>query len=399
MKKFLIVILIVQLLCTLGFSFSTPFLPLFIGELGTHSIQEQAWWSGIMLAMSGICLTIFSPFWGFIADKYSRKLMLLRVLFGGAIFIYLRTLVHTVPQLIIIRTAQSAITGSCAAINALTTAVLPKDNRGFALGLLQAVSFAGMALGPIIGGFIADWYGYRVIFCIGAMLLFLAGVITVFGIKEQPIVSEVAQLSNFKFISVLISYDFIITILSLSGMQFAMTLNTAFFPLLLAELVSTNVATTTGILIAVTTTVGVISALICGYLGDKFGYNLITIICCSCLAIAACGHYITTSLYVIFFLRILFGFGMFGIAPVASAAVCNICGTNNVGKAYGIVLAISSLGGVAGGYIGSVVAYKFGVSSTFLLLGILQLIIISFLLGTMYASNSFRRYNSTQSLN
>ena len=75
---------VAQTLSIVGFSFTTPFTPLFLRELGIENQSDIILWSGAMNAGSAIVMAVTAPLWGAIADRYGRKPMVLRAMFGGA---------------------------------------------------------------------------------------------------------------------------------------------------------------------------------------------------------------------------------------------------------------------------------------------------------------------------
>ena len=77
----------------------------------------------------------------------------------------------------LLRAVQGLITGTIAAANALAASVVPRQRMGYAMGLLQVGSGAGVALGPLMGGLIADAYGYNAAFYVTAASLFFSGVL------------------------------------------------------------------------------------------------------------------------------------------------------------------------------------------------------------------------------
>ena len=70
------------------------------------------------------------------------------------------------------------------AANALVAATVPRQQVGFAMGLVQVGMGIGLGLGPVIGGAVADAFGYRAAFYVTSALLGLAGIIVFFGVKE-----------------------------------------------------------------------------------------------------------------------------------------------------------------------------------------------------------------------
>ena len=69
-----------NLLCSLGFFMSWPFLPLMVRGLGVHENLET--WVGYMMLVFYLISFAVNPIWGGIADHYGRKIMVLRAMVG-----------------------------------------------------------------------------------------------------------------------------------------------------------------------------------------------------------------------------------------------------------------------------------------------------------------------------
>ena len=76
-----------------GFSISMPVIPLFFSELGLHTEASINFWNGLTQTSSAIALAVFAPIWGALADRYGRRSMLLRAMFGGAVLVGLMAFV------------------------------------------------------------------------------------------------------------------------------------------------------------------------------------------------------------------------------------------------------------------------------------------------------------------
>src|SRR6185437_2892049 len=145
-----------------AFGFVFPFLPFYIAQLGVGDEQHVEVWSGVSSFAQAVVLAIFSPIWGAYADRHGRRRMVLRAAFGGGVVIGLMGLCQNIWQLTGLRMAQGAVTGVIAAVSALATSFVPRQRIGYALGLIQMSAFAGTAVGPTMGGFVADHLGFRI---------------------------------------------------------------------------------------------------------------------------------------------------------------------------------------------------------------------------------------------
>jgi len=81
-----------------GFQFFNPFLPLYIRELGVTDPARIALWSGLIAAVTPAISGLLAPVFGRLADRFGRKLMLIRSLAGFTVIIAIMGLVTSVEQ-------------------------------------------------------------------------------------------------------------------------------------------------------------------------------------------------------------------------------------------------------------------------------------------------------------
>jgi DHA1 family multidrug resistance protein-like MFS transporter len=187
-RKNLYIIFVAELVVMTGFSFVTPFIPLYVQQIGNFNDAQAAFWSGISISCVGIGLFVSAPIWGVLADRMGRKPMVLRSMLGGAVIIALEGLAPNVYIFVGLRIIQGMLTGTIAAASALVTSSSPRDKTGFVLGLLMVAVYCGNTVGPSIGGFFAHVFGYRNTFFITAGMLLIGGLMVQFLVKEtfQP---------------------------------------------------------------------------------------------------------------------------------------------------------------------------------------------------------------------
>jgi len=70
-----------------GFQFFSPFLPLYVRELGVSDPGRIALWSGLLSAVTPGVSGVLSPLFGRLADRFGRKAMLIRSLAGFVVII------------------------------------------------------------------------------------------------------------------------------------------------------------------------------------------------------------------------------------------------------------------------------------------------------------------------
>ncbi len=69
---------------------------------------------------------------------------------------------------------------------ALVAAAYPPELRGRKIGLVSAATYAGLSLGPVVGGYVTGHFGWRCVFLMAAPLGLAATGMCLFGMKEGP---------------------------------------------------------------------------------------------------------------------------------------------------------------------------------------------------------------------
>src|SRR6266542_4201687 len=164
-----------QCVAMLAFGMATPFLPLYIRALGVRDTTDAARWSGLMSSGAMLVMAAIAPVWGVIADRYGRKPMVTRALFGGGMVVAMMGFVHSPQQLFGLRLVQGVFSGTVSATRTLVSSVAPAAQLGYVLGTMQTASFVGNTAGPLIGGVIADHVGYGPSFVVTGVLLVATG--------------------------------------------------------------------------------------------------------------------------------------------------------------------------------------------------------------------------------
>jgi len=352
----------------IGFSFAIPFLPFFIEELGVTGESQQAWWAGIVISASGISLALFAPLWGVFADRFGRRSMVMRAMFGGVIVLILTSMVQSVGQLVVCRLIQGATTGTIAASVALVACVVPEERSGFSLGMMQTAVFLGLAVGPLVGGIVADHFGYRIAFRVGACIILIGGFLILFGTEEgdRPSAEERAR-HHQSFIQIIMASGFLAAVFVLFSIRLSNTISNPSFPLIVKEILgeTKQLNTITGSIIFSVAVSGAVSAALLGYFGDRWGQRRILIFCSLAAAAVSFMHLFVYTIGSLLVLRSLFGLAIAGMMPAANVIIKESIHESNIGKGFGIAASLSMLGIAAGPFIGGWTAQEFGLRVPF----------------------------------
>jgi MFS family permease len=167
-----------------GFQFFSPFLPLYVWELGVTEPHRIAVWSGVLAAVTPAVSGLLAPLFGRLADRFGRKLMLIRSLVGFTVIIAAMGLVTTVEQLLAARVLQGLFAGFTPMAMAVASVSAPREKVPTAIGMVQSAQLLSAAVGPAAGGYVASHFGIRYAFFVTAAMCALALIGLIFLFSE-----------------------------------------------------------------------------------------------------------------------------------------------------------------------------------------------------------------------
>lgn len=170
-----------------GFTLVMPFLPLYLTELGLTDVGEIAFWSGISLGITPAITAFLSPLWGKLSDRYGRKIMVERSLVCFVVTMVLFAYVTKPWHVFAIRAFQGLFAGYGALGLAMAAESAPPGKMASAIGMVQTAQRLGPALGPVIGGVLAQFVGLRNGFFFASAFYFVGLVLVFFMYQEAKI--------------------------------------------------------------------------------------------------------------------------------------------------------------------------------------------------------------------
>ena len=159
-----------QLLSAVGFSTIFPFLPNYVEHLGSARGAPLLLMVTLVFSGQAVAMAVASPVWGALSDRWGRKPMVERALYGGAVLILLMGFARSAEELVVLRILQGMVTGVVSAGTTLVASVAPRERLGYAMGVMQTGLWAGVSVGPVLGGFLEYLFGYRIAFVLTAVL-------------------------------------------------------------------------------------------------------------------------------------------------------------------------------------------------------------------------------------
>ncbi|WP_413497818.1 multidrug efflux MFS transporter MdtG [Buttiauxella gaviniae] len=353
-----------------AFSLVMPFLPLYVEHLGVTGHSALNMWSGIVFSITFLFSAIASPFWGGLADRKGRKIMLLRSALGMSIVMVLMGFASNIWQFLALRALLGLLGGFVPNANALIATQVPRHKSGWALGTLSTGGVSGALLGPMIGGFLADTYGLRPVFFITATVLFTCFVFTLFCIREQftPVNKKDMLHARQVFTSLknpkLVLSLFVTTMI----IQVATGSIAPILTLYVRELAGnvSNLAFISGMIASVPGVAALISAPRLGKLGDRIGPERILICALVISVLLLIPMSMVQTPWQLGVLRFLLGAADGALLPAVQTLLIYNSSNQIAGRIFSYNQSFRDIGNVTGPLVGAAVSASYGFRTVFL---------------------------------
>ena len=147
-------------------------LPLIKADLGLTDTQL-----GIVASIFVLCVGIGTPIAGFVGDLFSRKNIIILSLFFWSVATFFTGMSYTIVHLIFLRSI--AVGGGEAFYAPSANAIVCEyhnKTRAMAMSIHQTSLYVGVILSGILGGIIAEYFGWRSVFYLfGGIGIILSG--------------------------------------------------------------------------------------------------------------------------------------------------------------------------------------------------------------------------------
>lgn len=381
-KRNLIVLWFANFAVMAGMSLVMPFLPLYIKDLGVTDPAELTKWAGLVFSGTFMTSAIFAPIWGALSDRTGRKVMLLRSACGMAIVMALMGFTTHVSQLFFLRLAMGVVSGFIPAAVSLMATNTPKEHVGYALGTLATGGVSGQIIGPLLGGVLANFLGFRHVFLVTSGMLLIATLIVFLLVKEEfkkPVAkkSEAAsdegtadtaakkgwrgfdELRKLKPVWPMFVVAFLIT--------FSMMMIDPLMSVYVSQLApaSQNVALIAGMVTASTGIANIIFSPRLGKLGDRIGYKRILLLALCGAAFMYLPQAFVTAPWQLMICRFGLGICMGGLMPQVNSLLRAFAPSEMQGRIFGYSTSAMFIGNLCGPNVGGFIGGHYGISTLF----------------------------------
>lgn len=372
----LYVLWVSQVISLMSFGFGLPFLPFFIQELGVSDPEALKVYAGILSLAPAATMAIMSPVWGVLSDRFGQKLMIQRAMFAAIFVIGGMGFATEVWHLLVLRFAQGLFTGTITASSTFVAVDTPNHKLSYALGVLSSSTFVGYSLGPLIGGKVAEAFGYRISFYVGALLMLVGFILVTVMVKPSPEMkarranrqgrrSIIRGEKNWKQIA---SGGILLLMLMLFLQRAARSVFSPYLPLYIQELTGTTegAADLTGTISGLVGFVSAASAIAVSRFADRFSKTGMMM---GMLGAGVASMVLLMSLppglkvFFVFYPLIFLMIG--GIEPLVTAATAEMVPPEHRGALFGIQGLVGSVGWLISPGIGIFLSVRYGTASIF----------------------------------
>lgn len=370
--KSYIILTVKALLLFSGFYLLMPTLPMFIKQLGGSESQV-----GFIIGVFTISAVIVRPIVGGLMDRYGRRIFIISGLIFFAITMYLYDWVTGIIFLIVLRILHGISWAiSTTSIGTAVTDVIPPSRRGEGMGWYGLAMTLGMALGPILGLWIAKSFSFHYLFLICTVLALIAFILSFITKIPKVKYTEKKQISFFEK-----------TVLPIAIVTFFLSFTfggiTTFLPLFAAK-IQVNV----GIFFLTYAITLIIIRPLTGRISDKYGEEIIIVPALFILAIALLVLILTKGTIGLVITAILYGIGFGSAQPALQVATIRLAPPEKRGVANATFFTAFDLGIGLGSIILGFVLQLMGYEMLFIVCALSAL--ISLLIFILFVKNSLK---------
>lgn len=377
-RKNLLVLFLAGLLFWSSLAALLPTLSLYIKDVGASKHQV-----GIVMGAFAIGLVAFRPWVGRMADRRSRRLVLLIGMAAVAIAPLGYLLTTSIPMLFVLRAFHGlSIAAFTTAYSTLVVDLSPVENRGELLGYLSLVNPLGVAIGPALGGFLQAWAGYTPLFLLSAGLGFI-GIACALKVKAPGVGAaplSASSSSQEPFWQLLSRARFRVPTLVLLLIGLAFGALSTFVPLFIQE---TGVNLNAGLFYTAAAIASFAVRLPTGRASDRYGRGRFITLSLVLYTTSMVGVWLANSAPMFLMAAALEGAGAGIFIPMMITLIADRSNPGERGRVFGWCIAGFDLGiAIAGptlGYFAETIGYRgiFGLASVLAFLGLLLFVTLS----------------------
>jgi len=353
-----------------GMTILLPFLPNYVRDLGVSDEKAVVFWSAAAFSASFIAAGMVSPIWGWLADLYGRKPMLVRASLGMTIAISAMGMAHDVYQLVALRALAGFLGGYTSGCVILVASQTPKSHSAWALGKLSIGSLSGSLIGPLIGGALPRIVGLRETFLMTGAAIFVAFLLTVFVIREDRSLRPQRKNGRLPALRDVVP-DWRPIALMLASASLLLIANMSVEPIVTLYVSQVarpgdDVVLYAGAAMSAGAFAAMLAAPTIGRLADSQGHWRVIGVSFALAGALLVPQAFITAPWQLVGLRFLMGLALAGLMPAITALIRRSAPDAAIGRILGFSQSAQYFGQIAGPFAGAAVAASFGMRAVFI---------------------------------
>ena len=319
-------------------------IPILISEYGLSIVIAS-----IIVSIPRVFSLVFSVPSGLLADRLGHMKLISFSLFLQVLAASLILLFPTVEAIVLCfsLTALASTFYHPPALSA-TTNVIPPDFLSRGLGFHGASGTLGIAFGPITLGLVLSWFGWRYVYLIWVVPIFVIAVIALFVDLHEPSPVEHSEAKGKSLTTPLkdvLSVTFLSFLLLMLFRSAAGGTISTYLTTYLTESKGLD-ASLASIIFGLSPLIGLASVIMGGYIGDKFGWKRSLTLIISTVSIALFCMFVSTSIIQTVLFYLVYGFFNIMTMPITTSLVARIIPPKSRGTAYSLQFIPMSIIGI-----------------------------------------------------
>ena len=352
-----------------GMTILLPFLPNYVRDLGVSDEKAVVFWSAAAFSASFIAAGMVSPIWGWLADLYGRKPMLVRASLGMTIAISAMGMAHDVYQLVALRALAGFLGGYTSGCVILVASQTPKSHSAWALGKLSIGSLSGSLIGPLIGGALPRLVGLRETFLMTGASIFVAFLLTVFVIREDRSLRPQRKNGRLAALKDIVP-DWRPILLMLASASLLLIANMSVEPIVTLYVSQVarpgdDIVLYAGAAMSAAAFAAMLAAPTIGRLADRWGHWRVVGVSFALAGLTLIPQAFVTAPWQLVGLRFVMGLTLAGLMPAITALIRRSAPDDAIGRILGFSQSAQYFGQIAGPFAGAAVAASFGMRAVF----------------------------------
>jgi MFS family permease len=359
---------------SLGVSQIFALLPTYLRQMGVAESDRLAF-IGLFSALIFVVGMPLVPLWGAWADKYSRKVVIVRSAIVEAVVFVAVALAREPWQVALAMLLIGFQLGNTGVMLAGIRDVTPRPRLGTTIAIFGASGPIGFAVGPALAGLLIDraLWSLSAVFALSAVLSVGTALLVTFGSREvRPEVVPTGRIVDLAFASLrgVLTDQATRRIFAIFGLSFvAIQMSRPYIPVLVEEIAGRGpgLASAIGLVVGAAALVGALVSPLGGLLGDRVGFRPVLVAALSGAGVVLFLMPLVGTIGALALLAVVLGAATATVSSMIFGVLATELPADRRSAALNLVYLPLYAAGIIGPAVGAVVASASGVHGLFVL--------------------------------